>query len=75
MRSDFVIQHVRIVEGFSGIGKTIRELDLPINMLIFFIKKNSRIEIAGGGILLEAKDEVTFLCSKENRHKYIEFWS
>lgn len=75
IRSNFVIQHVLITDGFKGIGKMIRDLELPDRMLIFFIKKNKGIEIAEGGIIVEVKDEVTFLCSKENCHKYIEFWS
>ncbi len=75
IRSDFVVQHVLIVEGFSGIGKSIKELGLPGNMLIFFIKKNKHIEIADGGVVIEIRDEVTFLCSKENSHHYIGLWS
>jgi len=75
IKSDFVIQHVLIMDGFHGIGKAIKDLCLPDRMLIFFIKKNNRIEIADGEVIIEARDEVTFLCSKENIHKYIKFWS
>ncbi len=75
IRSDFVIQHILIMDGFNGIGKTIKDLGLPDRMLIFFIKKSNRIEIADGGVVIEARDEITFLCSKENSHKYREFWS
>ncbi len=74
IRSDFIIQHVIILDGFHGIGKTIQELNLPTQMLIFFIKKSDQIEIADGKVIIETKDEITFLCSKENTNKYIELW-
>jgi len=74
IRSDFVIQHVIVLDGYKGIGKTIQELGLPTQMLIFFIKKKDQIEIADGKVVIETKDEITFLCSKENISKYIELW-
>ncbi|MFQ5597254.1 MAG: hypothetical protein ACE5GK_04310 [Nitrospiria bacterium] len=75
IRSDFVIQHVMILEGFHGIGKTIQELEFPSQMLIFFVKKrNQDIDIAYGKVVIETRDEITFLCAKENIEKYIAFW-
>lgn len=74
IRSDFVIQNVIIVDGFHGIGKTIEALALPAQMLIFFIKKKNQINIADGKVIIETRDEVTFLCEKENINTYIELW-
>lgn len=75
IRSDFVIQHVIVVDGFHGIGKSIKELAFPSQMLIFFIKKrNQQIEIAFGKVVIDSRDEITFLCSKENIQKYMALW-
>ncbi|MFQ5779927.1 MAG: TrkA C-terminal domain-containing protein [Nitrospiria bacterium] len=74
IRSNFVIQHVVVQEGFLGVGKTIRELNLPPQMLIFFIKKKGEPAIAYGKTVIEARDEVTFLCPKKKVQEYISYW-
>jgi len=74
IRSDFVIQQVWIPEGYHGIGKTISHLALPPQMLIFFIRKKSGLALAFGRVIIEAQDEVTFLCAKEDIADYISFW-
>jgi len=74
IRSNFVIQHVVVQEGFFGIGKTIQELNLPPEMLIFFIKKRREPAIAYGKTNLETRDEVTFLCPKKRIQEYIAYW-
>ncbi len=74
IRSDFVVQNVVIRDGYSGIGKSIRALSLPPQMMIFFIKKQQEIVLAYGKVSIEARDEVTFLCSKEKIPAYISFW-
>ncbi len=74
IRSDFVIQNVVILNGYSGIGKTIQELAPPPQMMIFFIRKQNKIVLADGKVPIEVGDEVTFLCAKENIPDYIAFW-
>ncbi|MFQ5587664.1 MAG: hypothetical protein ACE5F7_02395 [Nitrospiria bacterium] len=74
IRSDFVIQNIIIPDEFHGNGKALGSLDLPDQMLIFFIKKKNKIELAYGGVRVDARDEVTFLCSKENIPDYLAFW-
>ena len=74
IRSDFVVQNVVILEGYSGIGKSIQKLAPPPQMHIFFIKRQNRVELAYGNLFVHLHDEVTFLCSKENIQHYIAFW-
>ncbi|VAX27069.1 hypothetical protein MNBD_NITROSPIRAE01-1593 [hydrothermal vent metagenome] len=74
IRSDFVVQNVVIRHGYAGIGKTIKELSLPPQMMIFFIKKQEQIVLAYGKVSIAARDEVTFLCSKKDIPAYIAFW-
>ncbi len=74
IRSDFVVQTLIIREGYTGIGKTIQALKPPSQMMIFFIKKQQQIVLAYGKVTIAARDEVTFLCSKENIPDYIAFW-
>ncbi len=74
IRSDFVIQHIIIPDGFHGAGKTIAELCLPEKMLIFFVKKQNKIQLAYGNVSVDTRDQVTFLCSKEHIQDYIMFW-
>lgn len=74
IRSDFVIQNVVIRGGYTGIGKTIKELSPPAQMMIFFIKKQQKIALAFGRVPISVHDEITFLCSKENIPSYIAFW-
>ncbi len=74
IRSQFVIQHVIVPEEFHGTGKTIRQLAFPAQMLIFFINKKGETEIAQGETVVDARDEITFLCDRENVIKYRSFW-
>lgn len=74
LRSDFVVQNVVILDGYAGIGKTIKELAPPPQMMIFFIKKRDQIVLAYGKVPIRAHDEVTFLCSKNNIPDCIAFW-
>ncbi|HIE65158.1 MAG: TrkA C-terminal domain-containing protein [Nitrospira sp.] len=74
IRSEFAIQQIIVPEEFTGTGKTIRELAFPSQMLIFFIKKRGKTEIAQGKTVIGARDEITFLCDKENINKYRLFW-
>jgi len=74
IRSDFVVQNVVILDGYAGIGKTIQELAPPLQMMIFFIKKQNKIVLAYGKVPIEVRDEVTFLCAKENIQDCIAFW-
>jgi len=74
IRSKFAIQHIIVPEEFHGTGKTIRELAFPSKMLIFFIKKKGEIEIAQGDTVIDARDEITFLCDKEKINKYRMLW-
>jgi len=74
IRSDFIIQQVVIAGDYKGIGQSIKDLALPSQMLIFFIKKKNEVELAYGDVIIRAEDEVTFLCSKEAVKDYISFW-
>ncbi|MFQ5579016.1 MAG: TrkA C-terminal domain-containing protein [Nitrospiria bacterium] len=74
IRSKFAIQQVIVPEDFHGNGKTIRQLAFPSQMLIFFIRKKGETEIAQGETVISARDEITFLCDKENTSKYRMFW-
>lgn len=74
IRSKFAVQHVIVPEDFHGTGKTIRQLAFPPQMLIFFIKKKGETEIAQGETVIDARDEITFLCDKDKVNKYMSFW-
>ena len=124
LQSDFLIHHVVVLEKFSGVGKQIRELTLPPEMRVIFVRKRNRfkigpsaknyqghlsradllgdpkgvvkvspgaqdhgaplgggnvnhgvpLEMANGNTPIEAYDEVTFLCSKENLRPSIDYW-
>ncbi len=74
IRSDYVIQTVIISEAYHGLGKTIEMLSPPETMLIFFIKKRNQVELACGKVVIHPKDEITFLCAKEEIQSAISFW-
>ncbi len=100
LQSDFLIHQVVVLEKFSGVGKQIRELTLPPEMRVIFVRKRNRfkigpsaknydlkgsgcrwnvnhgvpLEMANGNTPIEAYDEVTFLCSRENLRRSIDYW-
>jgi hypothetical protein len=74
LQSDFLIHHAVILESFNGIGRKIRDLALPTQMRIIFIRKKGHLEIAQGHTKIELHDEITFLCLKVNLQNYLDYW-
>lgn len=74
LQSEFLVHHLVISESFHGVGKKIKELFLPPQMRVIFIRRKNHLQMAHGNILIEAHDEVIFFCPKVNLQRYIGYW-
>jgi hypothetical protein len=74
LQSDFLIHHLVIPEKFHGVGKRMKELVLPPQMRLILIRKKNHLEMVQGSTIIEAHDEITFLSSKVNLQRYLDFW-
>lgn len=74
LQSEFLIHQLVISESFHGVGKKIKELFLPPQMRVIFIRKKNRLEMAHGNIVIEAQDEITFFCPEVNLQRDIDYW-
>ncbi|MEW6708356.1 MAG: NAD-binding protein [Candidatus Riflebacteria bacterium] len=70
-----LVSELKIGEGFGGVGKPLKELQLPKNVLIGIIIRNEVAIVPGGDDVIFSGDSVVLLTLPDNHGKTIKTFS